>query len=128
MAGYYSTRLATGTHDDLHAKAMVLESGRDQGGSCRLRSDLTTAVRHRRNAAASPTAKTGIPQANIMINATHSHTGPLMMGGGARDQAYGGSLPAARQYLKDLPGKIAESIVLGGRRTRTRHCLRRQGS
>ena len=27
MAGYYSTRLATGTHDDLHAKAIVLESG-----------------------------------------------------------------------------------------------------
>ena len=26
MAGYYSTRLATGTHDDLHAKALVLES------------------------------------------------------------------------------------------------------
>ena len=47
-----------------------------------------------------------------MINATHSHTGPLMMGGGARDDAYGGSLPAARQYLKDLPDKIAESIVL----------------
>src|SRR5436190_1595972 len=27
MAGYYSTRLSTGVHDDLHAKAIVLASG-----------------------------------------------------------------------------------------------------
>ena len=28
MAGYYATRLAEGTHDDLHAKAIVLDGGR----------------------------------------------------------------------------------------------------
>src|ERR1051325_10956690 len=27
MAGYYTTRLSTGVHDDLHAKAIVLASG-----------------------------------------------------------------------------------------------------
>ena len=27
MAGYYSTRLSTGVHDDLHAKAIVIASG-----------------------------------------------------------------------------------------------------
>ena len=27
MAGYYSTRLSTGVHDDLHAKAIVMEAG-----------------------------------------------------------------------------------------------------
>src|SRR4051794_25088996 len=27
MAGYYQTRLSTGVHDDLHAKAIVLASG-----------------------------------------------------------------------------------------------------
>lgn len=111
MAGYYSTRLATGTHDDLHAKALVLESAGTQTAlvACDLISLPPFVIEETRRIA---TAKTGIPAANIMINATHSHTGPLMMGGGARDDAYGGSLPAARQYLKDLPGKIAESIVL----------------
>ena len=111
MAGYYSTRLATGTHDDLHAKALVLESGGTKAAlvACDLISLPPFVIEETRRIA---TAKTGIPAANIMINATHSHTGPLMMGGGARDDAYGGSLPAARQYLKDLPDKIAESIVL----------------
>ena len=111
MAGYYSTRLATGTHDDLHAKALVLESGGTKAAlvACDLISLPPFVIEETRRIA---TAKTGISAANIMINATHSHTGPLMMGGGARDDAYGGSLPAARQYLKDLPDKIAESIVL----------------
>ena len=27
MAGYYATRLSTGVHDDLHAKAIVIASG-----------------------------------------------------------------------------------------------------
>ena len=27
MAGYYATRLMTGVHDDLHAKAIVIASG-----------------------------------------------------------------------------------------------------
>src|SRR5690349_5382639 len=30
MAGYYQTRLSTGVHDDLHAKAIVIASGGDR--------------------------------------------------------------------------------------------------
>ena len=111
MAGYYSTRLASGTHDDLHAKAIVLESGGVKAAlvACDLIAVPPAVVEEARRLAE---AKTGILQGNIMINATHSHTGPLMMGGGARDQAYGGQLPAAQQYMKNLPSKIAESIAL----------------
>jgi len=110
MAGYYSTRLATGTHDDLYAKAIVLESGTVKVAlvACDLVAIPPRIIEEARQIGE---ARTGIPQGNIMINATHSHTGPLMMGGGSRDQAYGGNLPSARQYLKALPGKIAESIV-----------------
>lgn len=110
MAGYYATRLSTGTHDELQAKAIVLESGSTKAAlvACDLVSVPPAAVQEARRIAE---AKTGIPQAHIMINATHSHTGPLMMGGGARDQAYGGQLPVAQQYMKELPARIAESIV-----------------
>src|ERR1041385_2425382 len=30
MAGYYATRLSTGVHDDLHAKAIVIASGEER--------------------------------------------------------------------------------------------------
>jgi neutral ceramidase len=53
----------------------------------------------------------GIPQGHIMISATHTHTGPLMASGGARDGAYGATLESAQQYVKSLPGKIAQSVV-----------------
>ena len=46
-----------------------------------------------------------------MISATHSHTGPLMVAGGAREGAYGGNLPAAQQYMRELPSRIAESVI-----------------
>jgi hypothetical protein len=111
MAGYYSTRLATGTHDDLHAKALVLQSGDTRAAliACDLISVPPAVIEEARRLIEQ---QTGIPQAHVMISATHSHTGPLMMGGGARDAAYGGELEPAKRYIKDLPGKIAKSAVL----------------
>jgi hypothetical protein len=111
MAGYYSTRLAKSTHDDLHAKAIVIQDGNTKAAlvACDLVSVPPSVVEEARRLAE---AKAGVPQANIMISATHSHTGPLMAVGGARDGAYGGKLPAAQEYMKRLPSLIAESVVL----------------
>src|ERR1035437_7923201 len=76
LAGYFNERLATGTHDPLHAKAIVLRQGADQVAlvSCDL---IGVSLSVTTNARAQASALTGIPLSNIVICATHSHTGPL---------------------------------------------------
>ncbi len=109
MAGYYSTRLLQGVHDDLHAKAIVISSGAQKVAlvACDLVGIPPAVIEDARKLIQ---ADTGIPAANVMISATHSHTGPLIPSGGARESAYGGQLPVAQQYRKDLPRKIADSV------------------
>lgn len=75
LAGYYHERLATGTLDPLYAKALVLRKGQHQVAlvACDLTgiaTDLTREVRRR------ACAVTGIPDAHIVLSATHSHTAP----------------------------------------------------
>ena len=79
LAGYFNERLATGTHDPLKAKAIVLRQGREQVALvfCDLVGvslELTAKARARAG------RLTGIPVTNIVISATHSHTGPLLDG------------------------------------------------
>src|SRR5262245_19989914 len=79
MSGYFSERVRTGTHDPLNAKAIYLSQGEVQAALvfCDLvgiPAEISSQVRE----AASD--KTGIPQSNILIAATHSHTGPLYFG------------------------------------------------
>ena len=79
LAGYFNERLATGTHDPLHAKAIVLRQGAEQVAlvSCDL---VGFSLAVTTNARAQASALTGIPVTNIVICATHSHTGPLFDG------------------------------------------------
>ena len=75
MSGYYFERLSTGTKDPLHAKALVLRQGDTAAAiiCCDLiviASDLTDVVRE------AVERETGIPGANVMLAATHTHTGP----------------------------------------------------
>src|ERR1051325_7729604 len=74
MAGYYSTRLSTGVHDDLHAKAIVIASGNQRAAlvACDLVGVPPAVVEEARELIRSAT---GIPGGNVMISATHSHTG-----------------------------------------------------
>ncbi|MBN1806623.1 MAG: TIM barrel protein [Sedimentisphaerales bacterium] len=79
MSGYFRERLSTGISNPLHAKAMVLRHG-DIGAAlifCDIIGlSLDVSSRARKIAA----EKTGIPVENILIAATHSHTGPLYYG------------------------------------------------
>src|SRR3954453_3177236 len=77
MAGYYATRLSTGVHDDLHAKAIVISSGGERVAlvACDLIGIPPGVVEEAR---ALIQQATGIPGVNVMISATHSHTGPLI--------------------------------------------------
>ena len=51
-----------------------------------------------------------MPGADVMISATHAHTGPVLQGRGPREDAFGGKNPLARKYGEELPGKIAEAV------------------
>ncbi|MCX7427088.1 MAG: neutral/alkaline non-lysosomal ceramidase N-terminal domain-containing protein [Planctomycetia bacterium] len=79
MSGYYMERLSTGTHDPLLAKAIVLKQGQQQVAIvfCDLIGIWLDLGARARQAASE---KTGIPAANIVVAATHSHTGPLYCG------------------------------------------------
>ena len=65
----------TGVHDDLHAKALILDDGRTRAAIVSL--DLVglsgAQVARIRNDAS---ARTGIPGANILVGCSHTHAGP----------------------------------------------------
>ncbi|MHB8520883.1 MAG: neutral/alkaline non-lysosomal ceramidase N-terminal domain-containing protein [Limisphaerales bacterium] len=79
MSGYFYERLSTGIHDPLQAKALVLEQGRERVALvfCDLIGMAPEVTAQARRAASERTA---IPTANILIAATHSHTGPEYFG------------------------------------------------
>ena len=75
MAGYFDERLATGTHDPLKAKAIVLQQ--DKTKFAFVFCDLVGVSLHvSTNARARFSQFAEIPVSHILISATHSHTGP----------------------------------------------------
>jgi hypothetical protein len=107
MAGYYYVRLNTGTHDELYAKAIVLEKDGVKAAmvACDMGSvprDIVETARARIESA------TGIPGSRVMISATHSHTGPEL--GGRLKGVDAKTEQIARAYREALPLKIAESV------------------
>lgn len=110
MAGYYHERLAEGMIDPLKAKAMVFRDTHTESALvvCDLigiATDLTREIRKRAS------EKTGIPAANIVISATHSHTAPdymkelyLNLGGERHD-------PLRSEYIDKLIEGPVEAIV-----------------
>jgi neutral ceramidase len=107
MAGYYYVRLSEGVHDPLHAKALVLESGGVKAALVAL--DLVGIPRPIVEAAREQIARTTtVPAANVMISATHSHTGPEM--GGRLLGVEPDTKRLADSYLAGLPARIAESV------------------
>jgi neutral ceramidase len=79
MSGYFHERLSTGTANPLHAKALVLRQGDVRAAMvfCDIIGlSLDVSSRARKAAA----EKAGIPEAHILLAATHSHTGPLYAG------------------------------------------------
>lgn len=79
MAGYdRGTFTSTGVHDDLHARSIVIEG--DDGNSAAM---ITIAIVNMSEAImdsirSGVSKSTGIPFKNILISATHTHSGPTM--------------------------------------------------
>lgn len=99
LAGYYSERLADGVHDDLFAKALVIEQGGKKAAivACDLIEVPAEVAAAARKAISSAT---GVPGRNVMISGTHTHTGPDL----------NSNRPIARDYVATLPALIAEAV------------------
>ncbi len=109
MAGYYHARGSAGTHDPLTARALVIERN---GVKVAL---VVLDLIHTTHAMTDDTRKlveaaTGIPGANVMLSATHSHTGPVVLDGRPRNESLGGAHPLTREYGAELPAKIAAVV------------------
>jgi hypothetical protein len=115
LAGYYFERGADGTNDDLFAKALVLDAGGTKAALVTL--DLISTTRPMVEAARREIEKaTGIPGANVMISATHAHTGPVLAERGQRDDASGENAQLTQKYSSGLPALITESVRLAAER------------
>jgi hypothetical protein len=109
LAGYYHNRAATGAHDDLWAKAIVIEG--DGATAALVACDLIGLPRPIVEAARARIESTaGIPGARVMISATHAHTGPVIATQGSRYNLEGRMAEIARDYAAALPERIAESV------------------
>jgi neutral ceramidase len=111
MAGYYFNRAATGVHDDLWAKAMVLELGTARAAlvACDLTSLPRPVVEEARRLVE---RDSGIAPGSVMISATHCHTGPVLLTAGSRYNLSGSMKRIAERYVAGLPAKIAGSVRL----------------
>lgn len=109
MAGYYHTRFSTNTHDELHAKAIVLEVAGTRAALvvCDLIS-LPREVVEQTREIVSRTAK--VPGAHIMISATHTHTGPELASKTSRRVSGDRADAVVREYTAQLPARIAEAV------------------
>lgn len=101
LAGYFHDRKARDVHDELFAKAIVLDDG-----STRIAfviCDIIVVPGETVAAARRIIEDTcGIPAANVLIAATHTHTGPSPAG------LLG--TPRADDYMDALPARIADSV------------------
>jgi hypothetical protein len=120
MAGYYGARGSKGVLDDLYAKAAVWDDGKTKAALvvCDLIDLPRAPVLEARRIIA---AKTGIPADHIMISATHSHTGPVVIGDTTIDDLVTGGSQLSKDYVVQLPKWIAQAVEEAyGRRTAVR--------
>ncbi|RLF01856.1 MAG: hypothetical protein DRK00_10795 [Thermoprotei archaeon] len=110
--GGYAARVepARGVHDDLHARALVLEADGERAALVSLEllyatRDLVEEVRKVCEEEA------GIPPDSVMVTAVHTHSGPSLVGFH--------STPRHRyleEYLHLLPGLVASAVIEASRK------------
>ena len=112
LCGYFYERLSTGLHDPLQAKAIYLQQGNQQVAwvFCDLIGVPQSVTDTAREIAG---RRTGIPETNILVAATHSHTGPLYFDAlrtflHERAVARSGQDP---QEAVDYPSMLAEKVA-----------------
>jgi hypothetical protein len=101
LVGQFNQRLADKAWDPLHARAMVLDDGNTKLAivvvdSCYIPRSIFDDAKRRAS------EKTGIPAANMLMSATHTHTGPP-----SRDRREDKADP---EYVEHLTKGIAKSV------------------
>lgn len=110
MAGYYSRREAKGVLDPLYASALSISS--DDGKWILIGCDLIgIGAEYIKDIKRSISKKTGFDESSIMINCTHTHTGPHVRksGGGQRTKKLGGPDEA---YIEMLIRKLSDAALM----------------
>ena len=102
LAGYFHDRFAKRMRDPLHARALVFEAGGERLAfvTCDLvcispeLGDATKRIIQE---------KTGIAPGNVLLCATHTHTGPEIRKGNV--------VPCNDEYAEALPARIADAVA-----------------
>lgn len=116
MAGYYHERGMEGVLDPLQAKALVLDDGATRIALVTL--DLISTTRSLTEAVrAEVHRRTGISPGQIMISATHAHTGPELSEPGARGPLVGSTNSLVLTHTERLPGLISEAVAQAAQHT-----------
>src|SRR5262245_10331719 len=112
MSGYASrNKLSEGVTNDLYAKAMVLED-RDGHRAVIVTSDLIGFPA----AVAEPVCeriekKTGLKREQILINSSHTHSGPTVsLKAPAKDAPLAGEAERTIEYTRGLQDKVVEAV------------------
>ncbi len=109
IAGSFNERRAVDVDDPLYARALVLEVGdvRLALVACDIICWPTADVAHTRSLIA---ARTGIPQQQVQLAATHTHTAASPTG------LLG--TPRAEAYMEALPARVTSAVEIAARRLR----------
>lgn len=106
IAGYYIPRLAKGFLDDLEAEAIALSCGEKRIVIISLDvSGISVEIFERFSKAIEKV--TGLPESNIFISATHTHTGPRLQPKGAH-----GSAEVIERYIDFLETRVVDVVSL----------------
>ncbi len=108
LHGYpHVERTSVGIHDSLYASALVIDNGEMQIGFCAvdvvfISREIAVKVRSRVH------EQTGIPEQNLMISASHTHSGPVTFS----DIFYDPVVPKADpEYISYLTNKLVDVYV-----------------
>ncbi len=106
LQGHFDVRIAKKIHDRLFAKAAVFDDGKNK--ICIVSCDLVGIEKDEvKSAGALIEKETGIPDENIIICATHTHTGPSLIYKNDSGLAHG----LDEKWLAALPSRIASAAV-----------------
>jgi len=106
LQGHFDVRIAKKIHDRLFAKAAVFDDGKNK--ICVVSCDLIGVEKKEVKLARELIEKeTGIPDKNIIICATHTHTGPSLIHKNDSGLTHG----LDKKWLAALPSKIASAAV-----------------
>jgi len=108
LHGYpHVERTSEGTHDPLYASAMIIDNGENQIGFCAV--DVVFITKEITDSVRTEVQKiTGIKGENLMVSASHTHSGPVIFS----DIFYDPVVPKADpEYITYLVNKIVKVYV-----------------